>query len=156
MLLKWIKLLKYIALCESVGMAGSYFTVKSIPEWYEKLKKPSINPPSWIFGPVWTILYALMGTAAYMVSQKKERGQKISIVVFYLQLILNFLWTVLFFGMHSPFAALIEIFALWFFILITIMLFWTISPKAALLLFPYLLWVSFASVLNYKLWRINY
>ncbi len=155
MLSHWINSLKYIGICEAVGLAGSVFTSKSIPNWYDKLQKPSITPPSWVFGPVWTLLYALMGISASIISQKKEQGKRAGMTVFFLQLILNFLWTVLFFGMRSPFAALVEIFILWIFIVVTIILFWKLSPVAALLLVPYLLWTSFASVLNFQFWRIN-
>ncbi len=151
----WINSLKYIGLCEAVGMTGSVFTSRSIPTWYNKLQKPSINPPSWVFGPVWTVLYALMGISSFIISRKKEQGQKVSMIVFYLQLMLNFLWTALFFGMRSPFAALVEIFILWILVFVTVILFWRISIRAALLLVPYLLWVSFASVLNFRFWRIN-
>ncbi len=155
MLSKWLNLFKYIGICVGVGLLGSVFTMKSIPTWYDKLNKPSITPPSWIFGPVWTLLYTLMGISASIISQKKEQGKKVAMTIFYLQLILNYLWTAFFFGMHSPFAALIEIFILWIFIVVTILLFWKLSPVAALLLVPYLLWTSFASVLNFLFWKIN-
>lgn len=155
MLSHWINSLKYIGICEAVGLAGSVFTSKSIPNWYDQLQKPSITPPSWVFGPVWTLLYALMGISASIISQKKEQGKSVGMTVFYLQLLLNFLWTVIFFGMRSPFAGLVEIFILWIFIAVTIILFWKLSPSAALLLVPYLLWTSFASVLNFQFWRIN-
>lgn len=155
MLKKAIKLGAFIGICESVGIAGAIFTSKSIPEWYSTLQKPSINPPSWVFGPVWTTLYALMGISAFIISEKKVKGKKLALSVFAAQLILNFLWTFLFFGMRSPVAALVEIIALWISILVTIILFWKISKTAALLLIPYLLWVSFASVLNLQIYRLN-
>jgi translocator protein len=151
-----ITLISAILICEGVGMAGGICTSQSIPVWYRTLDKPSFNPPSWVFAPVWTILYALMGIAISIIYQKKEqKNAPLAIIVFSIQLAQNLLWSVLFFCMRTPLGAFIEIFFLWGMILLTILLFWNISKKAALLLVPYLLWVSFASVLNFEVWRLN-
>jgi tryptophan-rich sensory protein len=144
-----------IALCESVGLSGGLITASSVSTWYTTLRKPSINPPSWVFGPVWTTLYALMGIAVTMVAEKRKKGTTSAIILFGSQLMLNFLWTLLFFGLRSPFAAFIEIIVLYVFILLTTITFWRVSKKSALLMIPYLLWVSFAFVLNFKVWRLN-
>lgn len=144
-----------ITLCEIVGLSGGAVSSTSVSTWYRKLRKPSFSPPSWIFGPVWTTLYALMGVAAVSVAEKREKDTKRANLLFGTQLFLNFLWTVLFFGFRSPFAAFVEITALHISILITISTYWRLSKKAAFLMIPYILWVSFASVLNFKVWRLN-
>lgn len=145
-----------IGICESAGFAGSICTAKSVSNWYSTLCKPSFHPPSWIFAPVWTTLYALMGIASFIIyNEKDKKGAPLALFIFSLQLALNLLWTVIFFCMKTPFFALVEILFLWVTILLTIILFWSISKKAALLLIPYLIWVSFASILNFKLWRLN-
>jgi translocator protein len=142
-----------IAICESVGFLSGL--VVSPDTWYSTLKKPSITPPSWIFGPVWTILYALMGISAAMVIVKKNRDATVGMGFFSAQLILNFLWSIIFFGVHLPLAAFIDILLLLTMILLTFWKFSRVSKPAAVLLIPYILWVSFASVLNLKLWRLN-
>jgi tryptophan-rich sensory protein len=150
-----VKFAVSIGLCEGIGMAGGFFSAQSVPSWYNTLCKPSFTPPSSIFAPVWTLLYALMGIAAALIYERKVQGRGVALFVFGIQLVLNFLWSVLFFSMRSPFSALVEIVILWFTIVVTAFLFWRISKKAALLLIPYLLWVSFASVLNLEIWRLN-
>lgn len=151
-----ISLLAAIGICEGVGIAGSLCTAESVSTWYTTLKKPSFNPPSSVFAPVWTILYALMGIASYLIYKKRnERGAPKALFIFSVQLALNLLWSVLFFCMRKPFFALIEIVVLWIAILVTILSFWNISKKAAILLIPYLAWVTFASVLNFEIWRLN-
>lgn len=142
------KLIISIALCLITGFLGSIFTVSAIPTWYVALNKPFFNPPNWIFAPVWTTLYILMGIALYLLwaSKKKEKGKAIKL--FLIQLILNFFWSIIFFGWHNQQAALVEIFALWIFIFLTIRQSLPISKTAAYLLYPYLVWVSFASILN--------
>ena len=137
------------------GFIGSFFTTPSIGSWYSKLNKPSFNPPNWVFGPVWTILYIMMGISFYLVWTSGKKNIKTAIIIFAVQLALNLLWSILFFGMHNPMLAFIEIALLWISILATIILFYRISPLAAYLLIPYLLWVSFASALNFALWRMN-
>ena len=139
------------------GGASGVATSRSVVTWYPTLKKPAFNPPNWIFGPVWTTLYLLMGVAHYLVLREQaEPGVARLARIFYgLQLVLNTLWSLLFFGRRSPLAALIEIVFLWGAIVLTILTFARISRKAALLLLPYLLWVTFAAVLNAAIWRLN-
>jgi benzodiazapine receptor len=121
------------------------------------LDKPAFNPPNWLFGPVWITLYTLMGIALYLawkngLNKAENRG---ILYIFIAQLILNTLWTILFFGLKSPLAGLIEIVILWIAILLTIIKFYGLSPLSAYLLIPYILWVSFAAVLNFFLWKLN-
>jgi len=146
-----------IVICVIAGVIGSIFTTPSIPTWYASLNKPPFNPPNWIFGPVWTTLYILMGIAAYLVWRngigKKE--VKTAVFVFALQLILNSLWSFIFFGQHWMLLAFCEIIILWLAILFTIIKFWPISTAAGLLLLPYIFWVSFASILNFSIWLLN-
>ena len=138
---KWLKLVLAIVACELAGAVGSIFTTPAISTWYASLVKPSFNPPNWIFFPVWTILFALMGIALYLAWPKGK-------LIFGAQLLLNILWSVLFFGLHSPLLAFIEIILLWIAILSTIIVFYRTSKQDAYLLVPYILWVSFAAVLN--------
>ncbi|HDT13314.1 MAG TPA: tryptophan-rich sensory protein [Candidatus Aminicenantes bacterium] len=146
-----------IAICELAGIIGSLFTAPSIPGWYAALVKPSFNPPGWVFGPVWTALYAMMGVAAWLVYDRGlgKPGVKIALAVFAVQLLLNVLWSVVFFGLHRILAAFIVIVLLGAMILWTIVLFHRISRPAAYLLLPYILWVSFAAVLNVSLYVLN-
>lgn len=150
-------LLFSVFICQLAGVVGSFFTVRAIPTWYAALNKPSFNPPNWLFAPVWTILYAMMGISLYLVIkigyEKKE--VRIALMIFGIQLILNALWSILFFGIRSPLFAFVEIIILWLAILMTIIRFYPLSSLAAILLIPYLLWVSFASVLNYFIWSLN-
>ncbi|MFA5935397.1 MAG: TspO/MBR family protein [Patescibacteria group bacterium] len=153
----YIALFAAIAISESAGLIGSASSIQSIPIWYTTLTKPPLNPPGWVFGPVWTLLYAIMGIAAFMVWRKgtQHRAVKNALTVFGLQLVLNALWSVIFFGFRSPAAALIEIIALWIAIVWTIILFYKISRPAAWLLLPYILWVSFAVYLTAAVWYLN-
>jgi benzodiazapine receptor len=146
-----------IIICQLAGIIGSIFTTPAIPTWYANINKPTFRPPNWVFAPVWTTLYLLMGIALFLVLRKglNEKGIKIAVAVFALQLVLNALWSYLFFGLESPFAAFIEIIFLWAAILISIILFFRISWVAGALLIPYIIWVSFASVLNFAIWRLN-
>ena len=139
------------------GFIGSIFTNRQIPTWYESLKKPSFSPPNWLFGPVWTALFILMGISLFLVWRKgiSQPSVKIALIIFGVQLLLNILWSFLFFAQRAPLAGFIEIILLWIMILITILVFYPISKTAALLLLPYILWVSFASILNFSLWRLN-
>lgn len=141
------------ALAASVGGAA---TARNVHDWYPTLEKPSFNPPSSVFGPVWTVLYVMMGVADYLVDSdaggaRTDRARRI----FRIQLGLNALWSVLFFGMRAPGFALVEIVALWTAIALTIRAFWPISRIAALLLAPYLLWTTFATALNAAIWWKN-
>ncbi len=152
-----VKLIIAIVVSELAGIIGSVFTAPSIAGWYATLVKPILNPPAWVFGPVWTTLFALMGIAAFLVWKKglDRRDEKIALGIFLGQLVLNTLWSIIFFGLHSPVGALIEIVFLWLAILATIIAFAKISKPAAWLLVPYILWVSFAAYLNYSIWMLN-
>jgi benzodiazapine receptor len=140
-----------------VSLAAGFIGSRFMPgEWYEALNKPSWNPPNSVFGPVWTTLYILMGIAAWLVWRKVSfAGAHVVLTLFIIQLVLNSLWSFLFFGIHRPDMAFIEIIVLWVLILATMIGFWRISMSAGILFLPYLLWVSFASVLNLQLWRLN-
>lgn len=155
--MKAIKLLVSIGVCLLAGFIGSIFTFQAIPTWYATLNRPSIAPPNWIFGPVWTTLYILMGIALYLVWEKglDKKEVKIGLIWFAIQLILNTKWSFLFFGMHSPLYGLVAIVFLWFSILLTIIYFFKVSKAAGWLLVPYILWVSFAAYLNYSFWLLN-
>ncbi len=146
-----------VVICELAGIIGSLFTAPSIPGWHAGLAKPSFNPPNWIFGPVWTALYAMMGVGVYLVYEKgpKNRVVKRALAVFAAQLLLNALWSIVFFGAHMILAAAVVIVLLWVGILASIVLFRPISKAAAWLLVPYILWVSFATVLNISLYVLN-
>ena len=152
-----LSLLSFIVMSELAGIIGSLFTMSSIPTWYATLVRPALNPPGWVFGPVWTLLYLLMGVAAWLVWRKGwgKVDVKIALGLFSLQLILNAAWSIIFFGGHNPAVALIEILALWLAILGTMLAFGRVSKPAAWLLVPYLLWVSFATYLNFAIWTLN-
>lgn len=145
-----------ILICLSVGWVGSLFTAPAIEGWYAGLNKPWFQPPSWIFGPVWTLLYILMAVAAWLIW--KEGGVKKNtapLIFFGLQLFFNACWSPLFFGLKTPGYAFADITALWMSIIVTSVLFMRKSRIAGLLMLPYLLWVSFAAVLNFAIWRMN-
>ncbi|MFH1450827.1 MAG: TspO/MBR family protein [archaeon] len=146
-----------IIVCQLAGAFGSIFTAKTVSTWYLTLNKPFFNPPGWLFGPVWITLYTLMGIALYFVLSKGlDRIEvKNAFFVFAAQLALNALWSVLFFGLRNPMLAFFEIILLWASILVSIFLFYRIDRKAAYLLIPYILWVSFAAVLNCAIWLLN-
>jgi len=153
----FFKLAIAIAVCELAGVIGSVFTVSSIPDWYAGLEKPALNPPSWVFGPAWIMLYALMGIAVFLIWRKgiERKEVKIALGIFGTQLFLNAIWSIIFFGLRNPFWALVDILALWLVNVWTIVVFYRISKPAAYLLVPYLLWVSFAIYLNYAIWTLN-
>lgn len=139
-----------------VGGVSGYFTTKNIATWYVTLIKPSFNPPNYLFGPVWTTLYILMGISLFLVLNKaKEFDKKKIIVVFSLQLILNFLWSFIFFEFHQLGLACFEIIVMWCSILYLIILFYKTDKWAAFINIPYLLWVSFASVLTFSIYFLN-
>ncbi len=152
-----VKLFISIGICELAGVVGSFFTAPAISSWYAGLVKPEINPPGWVFGPVWTLLYLLMGIALFLVWKRgfKERDSKIGLLFFALQLVLNSLWSIIFFGSQNPGLALVEIIIFWLAILLTIIYFFRVSKWSAILLLPYLLWVSLAIYLNYSIWLLN-
>lgn len=153
----FLKVIFFIVLCELIGLVGSLFTFPSITTWYATLVKPELAPPNWVFGPVWTALYAFMGIAAFLIWEKgtERREVRIALGIFVAQLILNTLWTIIFFGLHSPAGAFVEIVILWLTILATIITFGRISKPAAWLLIPYIAWVTFADYLNYSIWQLN-
>lgn len=152
-----VKLLTSIFICEFVGIVSTPFTIAAIPTWYVMLTKPVFSPPNWVFGPVWTILYALMGISAYLIWIKGIQNKKIKMALLYfmIQLVFNFLWSFLFFGLHNPLLGLVDIIALWIAIACTIRMFYPLSKRAAYLLIPYILWVSFAGVLNLSIVLLN-
>jgi len=151
-----IKLIASIVICQLAGIIGAFFTTPSISGWYASLNKPFFNPPSWLFGPVWILLYLLMGVSLYLVwSQKNQAGKKLALTIFAIQLGLNSFWSIVFFGLQLPWVAFLEILVLLFFIVLTIVKFFPISKISAYLLIPYLLWVSFASLLNLYIVKLN-
>ena len=152
-----IKLLVSIVICQAAGIIGSIFTTPNITTWYATLKKPAFAPPNWLFAPVWTMLFLLMGIALYLVWRRGLNNEPVrtAFIIFILQLIINILWSVMFFYFMFPLGGFVMIIALWLLILLTIIHFINISRAAGILLLPYLLWVSFASILNFMLWRLN-
>lgn len=139
------------------GLFGSIFTVAAIPAWYASLVKPSFSPPSWLFGPVWFILYLLMGISIYLIWQKIGENKKVRTALwfFWIHLVFNAVWSPVFFGLKNPGFALVNIILIWLFIIVLIVKFWNINKWSTYLLIPYLFWVSFATVLNYFLWYLN-
>jgi benzodiazapine receptor len=151
-----LSLVVSLALCLAAGGLGSLATSAKIPTWYATLAKPSWNPPNWLFAPVWTMLYALMAVAAWIVWTRREQAAaRAALWLFGVQLVLNTLWSFVFFAAESPGLALAEIVVLWLAIAATIWTFRPISVAAAWMLTPYLAWVSFASCLNFTIWRLN-
>jgi benzodiazapine receptor len=152
-----VKLVAAVLVCQFAGIIGSVFTTPNIATWYASISKPDFTPPSWVFAPVWTTLFLLMGISLYLVWGRGlgKKDVKLAVSVFGIQLVLNIVWSVLFFGLQNPFLAFAEIVLLWIAILVTIVLFYRISEKAGLLLVPYILWVSFATFLNYSIWMLN-
>lgn len=151
------KILLSIILCMAVGILGSMFTAPAIPGWYAGLIKPFFSPPNWLFAPVWTLLYILMGVSLYLVWSKgtKDKKVKSALKVFAIQIILNAIWSPIFFGAKNLFLAFIVIIFMWIYILNTIQAFSKVNKIASYLLYPYLAWVSFASVLNFSVWILN-
>jgi benzodiazapine receptor len=152
-----VKLIIALVVCQLAGLVGSIFTTPAIGGWYAALNKPSFTPPNWLFSPVWITLYAVMAVAAFLVWNKGfgVRGVKTALAFFCAQLILNVLWSIIFFGFRSPGLAFAEIVVLWFAIAVSIVTFYQVSKPASLLLVPYFLWVSFAGVLNLAIFRLN-
>ncbi|MBW6518876.1 MAG: tryptophan-rich sensory protein [ANME-2 cluster archaeon] len=152
-----IKLIFSISICQFAGVLGSKFTSPSIPGWYASLQKPYFSPPNWIFAPVWILLFTLMGISLYLVLRENfnDNTVKIGMVIFTFQLLLNISWSFLFFNLQNILFAFFEIIFLWIAISLTIYQFWKINKKSSYLLVPYLLWVTFAAILNFSIWRIN-
>jgi tryptophan-rich sensory protein len=141
----------------AIAAVASYFTISQIQGWYSTLNKPSFNPPNWLFGPVWTLLYILIATSAYLVWKKRDdSGLYASTrLVYFLQLSFNFYWSIVFFGQHQILIALVIIILLWISIVANMYYFNRFSKTACWLLLPYLLWVSFASLLNFSIYVLN-
>jgi tryptophan-rich sensory protein len=152
-----IKLIISLVICQLAGIIGSLFTMSKIPTWYMTISKPELAPPNWIFGPVWTTLFILMSIALYLVWKQgtNRKDVKIALYIFGTQLILNVLWSIIFFGLENPGSAFVEIISLWISILLSIIYFYKISKPASYLLIPYITWVSFASYLNFMIWWLN-
>jgi translocator protein len=146
-----------ILISNLAGFIGAFATTPAIPNWYAGLVKPSFNPPNQIFGPVWTVLYTMMGISLYLVLSKGFKKKKIKKAAnfFFVHLIFNSLWSIIFFGMQNLSLALMVIIILWLMIVYLINIFWKIDRKASYLLVPYVLWVSFATLLNYSIWILN-
>jgi tryptophan-rich sensory protein len=153
----WLVLAGFIILCVGVGGVGSLVTAESVATWYETLIKPSWNPPNWLFGPVWTTLYVMMAVAAWLVWRKGQEGQSVgtAMILFFVQLALNSAWSFIFFGARSPGWALVDIVFMLIAILLTTWAFSRHSKWAAILMLPYIAWVSFATVLNYAIVQLN-
>lgn len=150
------KLLASLALPLGLGAIAGLYTADALPEWYETLNRPSFNPPNWIFGPVWTILYLLMGISLFLIwKQNAVKERNLAILFFFIQLVLNFCWSFIFFYFNMIGLALIEIILLWISIIIMIVLFFKIKPIIAYINIPYLLWVTFATVLNASYFLLN-
>lgn len=151
-----IKLIISILLPLSVGAAAGMFTSQAVPTWYASLNRPSFSPPNWVFGPVWTSLYILLGISFFLIwKEEASKVRDLAIKVFLIQMLLNFAWSFLFFYFNLIGAALIEIILLWISIALMIYLFYKIKPFAAYLNIPYLLWVSFATILNAGYYFLN-
>ena len=154
---KVLRFIISIIICQSAGIFGSLFTFEAVPDWYITLEKPFFAPPNWIFGPVWIILYFLMGVSLYIVwkDELKSKTRNVFFVVFAIQLILNALWSLLFFGLKSPLLGLIDILILDVMLVVTIFYATRVSKYAAMLLIPYMVWIIIASVLNYAILVLN-
>jgi benzodiazapine receptor len=152
----WLSLVGLIVLCEGVGVLGGMWTGPEIPRWYRTLTKPSFNPPGWIFAPVWTTLYLLMAIAAWLTfNAAASPTRTLGLVLFFVQLALNLAWSWIFFRKHAIGSAAVEVALLWCSIGATTMLFSQVSSTAAWLMVPYWGWVTFASILNATIWRLN-
>jgi benzodiazapine receptor len=151
------KLIISIVACEGAGGIGALFTTPAIPTWYAGLKKPAFTPPNYVFGPIWITLYLLMGVAVFMVWREglNQEGVTIAFTIFWVQLVLNILWSVIFFGLKSLLGGMVMIFLLWIAILVSIIVFFGVSPVAGGLLIPYIIWVSIAANLNVQIWMRN-
>ena len=153
----WQKLVAAILICEGAGALGAVFTTPAIATWYATLAKPAWNPPSWLFAPVWTTLFVLMGIALYLIwrTDLTKIEEREAFWLFLAHLLVNVLWSVVFFGLHSPGLGVVVILILLGYIIYLITRFWPINRTAAWLLVPYALWVSFATVLNFTIWQLN-
>ena len=154
----WVVLAAFLALNLLVASLGGWITASSVETWYQTINRPSFTPPDQVFGPVWTTLYLLMGLSAWRIwLQERTRGIHVTraLSLYFIQLGLNLLWSFLFFGLMNPLLAFLEIILLWIAILLTLVHFFRISRIAGMLLIPYLLWASFAAILNFEIVRLN-
>jgi tryptophan-rich sensory protein len=153
---KFVRLIGFVLITLTVGGISSYFTAGQVNTWFTTVNKPSFNPPNWVFGPVWSVLYIMMGVSVFLVWQQPASKQRtLALPIFGIQLMLNFWWSIIFFKFHAMGWALVEIIALWCSILLTIISFSKLSKLAAWLLVPYIAWVSFATLLNSAFWYLN-
>jgi len=152
---KIIAFVVFVVVCYAAAAIGGLATAGSVSSWFQSLKRPSFQPPDWVFGPIWTLLYGLMAVAAWLVYLKVGRVRSAPMMLFAIQLVLNVAWSVIFFGLHRPGLAVIDIALLLAAILATAIAFWRVSRPAGALMLPYLGWVMFASVLNVSIWRLN-
>lgn len=144
-----------ILICLSAGIIGSLFTTSNIDTWYASLQKPFFSPPNWIFAPVWTMLYVLMGVSVYFIYENKSKLKLDALKIFGIQLFLNAIWSIIFFGLHKLFFAFTDILLIDIFVVLTMVKFYKIDKKAAYLLIPYLIWILFATVLNFYVWILS-
>ena len=151
----WLVLILYFAVCLGMGGIASLFTAKGLREWYPRLRKPVGTPPSWLFGPVWTTLYALMAISAWLVWREYHGGALPALLIFFAQLSMNVAWPAIFFGSRMPGVAFAEIVLLWLAIAFNMLTFYLLLPVAAYLLLPYWAWVAYAMYLNFGIWRLN-
>ncbi len=152
-----LRLLISLVICQLAGVVGSLFTRPAIATWYNTLNKPAFAPPNWLFAPVWITLYFLMGIALFLTWRKgvQNKRARSALWIFFIQLFLNAFWSAAFFGLHSPGFGFLIIVLLWVAILLTIIKFARLSLLSSILLWPYFIWVSFATVLNLSLWMMN-
>jgi tryptophan-rich sensory protein len=153
----WVVLAIFVAICLAVGSAGGWTVAGSVADWYPALAKPSWTPPTSLFGPVWTALYIMMAVAAWLVWKKDVRfaGVRVALILFFVQLALNFLWSFLFFGLRAPGLGLIDIVLLLLLVAVTTWAFFQQSRWAGVIMLPYLAWVGFATALNFAIWQLN-
>lgn len=153
---KIVEPLIFILISYLAGIIGAFFT-SADSDWYKNLIKPSFNPPSWVFGPVWTLLYVMMGVSAYLIWLKRNDNPLVTtaLTIFFIHLIFNTTWSIIFFGMQNPALAFLNIIILLVFIIVLVFVFFKIDKTASYLLVLYLLWVSFATILNYSIWQLN-
>lgn len=152
---RFLKLVASLAVAFSAAVIGSAVSAQNIPTWYAALEKPVLNPPNFIFGPVWTVLYVLIGLSLYLFWTSVGRGKWSGYIAFGVQMVLNALWSVVFFGLQLPLFGVFVIVLLDIMVVVTIVLFYEKSRKAAYLLVPYLLWILFATYLTISIWLLN-
>jgi benzodiazapine receptor len=153
---EWIVLAGFLALCLAVAGLGAFFTGSSVGTWYLTLRKPSWTPPNWVFAPVWTVLYCMIAISGWMVWRSSGlRSRAVPLVLFAVQLLLNLVWSYLFFGLRSPMLGALDITVLWLTIAAFAVVTWNLARPASLLFIPYLAWVTYAGALNWAVWLMN-